>query len=238
MSPRRTTPPGWWTIKAESQSRCGSRQKRVSCNGNGPEQGLTSASFPCQLIVPNTLCPGIAYAAPLQANTTTLPDTTTPFPLDTIPDDIASVITTSIDHFSTTLLSSACGRDLFSHVSSCADCYSAYRDWICRITVPQCASAAASNGPITPQTIVRASASPRVSGITPPYAYTELLPCLSICNRADRQCPAFVQFRCPRRTVNAQKSYAFLGEENDEGDGDAANGLPASDRWGNRWCNA
>jgi calcium channel MID1 len=167
-----------------------------------------------------------------------LPNSNTPFPLQTIPDDIASLITTSLDHFSTSLLSSACGRDLFSHVSSCADCYSAYRDWICRITVPQCASTAVANAPIAPQTVDRTSDSRRVSDITPPYAYTELLPCLSICNRADRRCPAFMQFRCPRRLVNAQQSYAFLGVENDQDDGDSANGIPASDRWGNRWCNA
>jgi hypothetical protein len=38
--------------------------------------------------------------------------------------------------------------------------------------------------------------------------------------------------------VNAQQSYAFLGQENDQGDGDSANGEAASDMWGNRWCNA
>lgn len=196
-----------------------------------------TATFPCHLVLPNSMCPGIAYAAPLEANTTTLPGSTTPFPLDKIPDSIASIITDSLNHFSTSLLSSACGRDLFSHVSSCLDCYNAYRDWICRITVPQCASDGSNSESVPSQTVARTPDSPRLSDVSPPYAYTELLPCLSVCNKADRQCPAFVQFRCPRRLVNAQQSYAFIGEDNDEDDGDPVNGEPALDRWGNRWCN-
>ena len=202
---------------------------------------LTSASFPCQLVLPNAQCPGIAYAAPLEANTSivVLAGSTTPIPLPRTeyPDPITSLISRSLDAFSTSLLSSACGRDLFSHVSSCLDCYTAYRDWLCRIAVPQCASSLTLDALNPAQTIARTTANPRVADITPPYAYTELLPCLSTCNRADRQCPAFMAFRCPRRRANADQSYAFLGVGSDDGDGSEDTGPTALDRWGNRWCN-
>ena len=173
----------------------------------------------------------------------TFPGSTTaiPLPLTSLPDDITSLITRSLDAFSTSLLSSACGRDLFSHVSTCLDCYSAYRDWICRIAVPQCASTSTGTSQegaaVPPQSIARTIDEPRVANITASYAYDELLPCLSNCNNVDRKCPMFLAFRCPRRRVNAEQSYAFLGLDTEDGDGSADTGPPALDRWGNRWCN-
>ena len=70
------------------------------------------------------------------------------------------------------------------------------------------------------------------------YDYTELLPCLSACNAADRACPATLLFRCPQRSVaTANQSYGFYGDDNDVGDGSSATGIPGSDLYGNSWCN-
>lgn len=191
--------------------------------------------------MPSAICPGIAYAAPLLANetTATLGGSTTavPFPISSLPETLSDMLTTSLDHFSSSLLATACGRDLFSHVSSCLDCYNSYRDWLCRIAIPQCAGASSPDGSITPQTITRTTDEPRIDGLDVPYAYTELKPCLSTCNRADRTCPVFLGFRCPRRTVTAGTAYGFLGLEKETGDGSEQTGPPALDRWGNRWCN-
>jgi calcium channel MID1 len=198
-------------------------------------------------VLPTAICPGTAYAAPLTANTILTPGSQ-PYPVSTIPDEITAILVSSLQAFSTSLLSSACGRDVFSHVSTCADCYAAYRDWACRVVIPQCVATNSSQpdqddysikGDLLPtaQTVFRTTTSPRNPATPPAYEYTELLPCLSTCNAVDRACPVFLAFRCPLRGITAKESYAYLGSEVYEGDGSADTGPPALDRWGNRWCN-
>ncbi|ADV20414.1 calcium channel [Cryptococcus gattii E566] len=219
-----------------------------------------SADFPCQLVMPNDVCPNLGYSAPLDANSTavTSPSGVTissTAPIQTLPDELLEPIIQNLEAFSTSLLSNACGRDLFSHVSSCLDCYFAYRDWLCRVVVPQCGTAANSSASATaieaatststssgtfptPSTILRMPSSPRNPSLPiPSYSYYELLPCMSTCNRADRSCPVSMGIRCPKRKVNAAKSYAFVGNDHSYGDGSAEQGVAAQDRWGNRWCN-
>nr|KIR84607.1 calcium channel [Cryptococcus tetragattii IND107] len=219
-----------------------------------------SADFPCQLVMPNDVCPNLGYSAPLDANSTavTSPSGVTissTAPIQTLPDELLEPIIQNLEAFSTSLLSNACGRDLFSHVSSCLDCYSAYRDWLCRVVVPQCGTAANSSTSATaieaatststssgtfptPSTILRTPSSPRNPSLPiPSYSYYELLPCMSSCNRADRSCPVSMGIRCPKRKVNAAKSYAFVGDDHSYGDGSAEQGVAAQNRWGNRWCN-
>ena len=156
----------------------------------------------------------LAYAAPLPANTTSI--LSTPAPLASLPDATVSLLTTSLQAFSTSLLTQACGRDFYSHVSSCLDCYTAYRDWLCRSVIPRCASTTtagdASSDP-APATVARTTTTPRLDLAPPAYDYTELLPCLSTCNAADRACPAFLDFRCPVRGITANQSYGYVGDD-------------------------
>ncbi|KAK8869835.1 hypothetical protein IAR55_000403 [Kwoniella newhampshirensis] len=219
-------------------------------------------SFPCQLVLPTTLCPSIAYAAPLPVNST---PATSPSgailsnnsPIQVLPDDLTDLLTTNLEAFSTSLLSQACGRDLYSHVSSCMDCFTTYRSWLCRIVIPQCgptntslsASSSSSTSSSTtstsaetypsPSTIHRSwSNSRNPEQLAPEYEFEELLPCLATCNEVDRTCPVNMGFRCPRRGVNAARSYAFKGTNNKFGNGGGgAQGWEGADRWGRRWCN-
>lgn len=204
---------------------------------------MTPADFPCQLALPSSLCPGVGYAAPISQNTTASPIPSTPYPISVLPDDMTSTITSSLDAFSTSVLSGACGRDLYSHVVSCADCYASYRDWVCRVVVAQCAASSSNDDgsgntpPVEPKTVERSPAAPRLPVVVPPYEYTELLPCLSVCNSVDRDCILTLNFRCPLRNKVGNQSYAFYGEDDDQGDGSADTGQVSLDRWGNRWCN-
>nr|ODN77362.1 hypothetical protein L203_06303 [Cryptococcus depauperatus CBS 7841] len=212
--------------------------------------------FACQLVMPSSICPGIGYAAPLPANYTTTATTAgqtyNVSLIRSLPDNLATVITNNLDAFSTSLLSKACGRDLYSHVSSCLDCYNAYRDWLCRMVIPQCGVSDSPSANITstvtgssistifpsPSTIHRTSSNPRNPSLpAPSYDYDELLPCMSTCNKADRTCPVWLGVRCPKRKVNAAKSYAFVGDDHSFGDGSEDQGVIAADRWGRRWCN-
>lgn len=207
----------------------------------------TLASFPCQLVLPNEYCPSIGYAAPLEPNSTAILSSSAP--LTTFPDPIITLLTSSLDSFATTLSTKACGRDFYSHVSSCFDCHTSYRDWICRNLVPRCAdpSLIESLAPdiIPPRNIqvpLSTTTSPRgvtTSPISPTYGYDQLLPCLGVCNRVDRTCPAFVEFTCPHRGVNANETYGFFGQDDGRGDGSSSSETiaRASDKWGNSWCN-
>ncbi|KAK4683913.1 calcium channel MID1, partial [Tremellales sp. Uapishka_1] len=188
-------------------------------------------SFPCQLLLPTDICPAIGYAVPLA------PNATAGAPLQSIPTDLVQILTANLEAFSTSLLSQACGRDYYSHVATCLDCHSAYRDWLCRILLPRCASSLSANF-----TIPRNATNSRNPGLnlTLAYDYDELLPCEAVCNKVDKSCPVNLGFRCPIRGVNAEKSYAFMGNDADVGDGSGLGGSgdpSAYDRWGNRWCN-
>ncbi|OCF45449.1 hypothetical protein I317_00695 [Kwoniella heveanensis CBS 569] len=207
-----------------------------------------------------------AYAAPLPANSTTDGDTNTSVdsPIQSLPDETAALLTSNLESFKTSLLSHACGRDLYSHVSGCGDCFEAYRDWLCRTVVPRCggangtstATADSSSGSSSnssdssdtfpsPKIVHRTpSSNSSESELNPLSAlpsiseeYDLLLPCLSSCNKVDRACPVDMGFRCPRRTVNAELDYAFWGDDNSVGHGGKDDLVSSYDRYGRRWCN-
>ncbi|WVQ98698.1 hypothetical protein IAU59_005829 [Kwoniella sp. CBS 9459] len=237
-------------------------------------------SFPCNLVLPTSICPGIAYAAPIPANETTttititsptdLTDTSTVTvnaPIQSLPDETIALLTANLQSFRTSLLSHACGRDLYSHVSSCGDCFEAYRDWLCRTVVPRCSapnntvtdadnvtgnnSTASSDDQFPSPKIVHrtpsssSSSSSNSSSESDPLSalpsieveYDQLLPCLSNCNKVDRACPVDMGFRCPRRTVNAELDYAFYGHDDEHGHGGKDDVVSSNNRYGRRWCN-
>lgn len=196
------------------------------------------AGFRCPLMLPTAMCPGIGYASPVAdtqgGGAKYLTD---------IPEAYSEVIAENLESFSMSLTAQACGRDMYSFVSTCADCYDAYRDWVCRMVLPQCADADPapfeniSSLPTAPHVVPRTTDSPRSAAVSYPYAYTELLPCIAACTEVDRVCPLNLQFICPHRNFNANESYAFEGRKNGVNDGQARNGRPSIDRFGNRWCN-
>lgn len=185
-------------------------------------------------MLPTPICPSVGYAAAIEPNSTALA------PLFQLPETLSANITSSLAAFSVSILGQACGRDFYSHVSSCADCYASYRDWLCHIALPQCADPSASGSYPPPATISRTPANPRSTNLpNPSYSYTELLPCLSVCNNADRTCPVNLQFRCPIKGVTANQTYGYVAEDEDDaalGDGAPDSDWPAVDQWGNRWC--
>lgn len=189
--------------------------------------------FRCPLMLPTAMCPGVGYASPLADGASFLTD---------IPEEYSAVIADNLGAFSASLTAQACGRDMYSYVSTCADCYDAYRDWVCRMVLPQCADEDpvpfenVTRYPTAPVTIAREANASR-NALQYPYGYNELLPCIAACTEVDRVCPLNLQFICPHRNFNANESYAFEGRKNGVNDGQKRNGRPSIDRFGNRWCN-
>ena len=218
--------------------------------GLAVDDPTSSDTFPCPLVHNLDICPSIAYAAALNTTST---NPTAPASVTMLEPHILQTLEASLNAFSTSLLSSACGRDLFSPVSSCADCFDEYREWLCRSIIPRCAShdqvvtsqsrqqsvkSSRQPGDKLPITMRRTTQSPRTPfSANPTYSFDELLPCMDNCRRVDRKCPVFLGFRCPLRGVNADESYAYCGPEHEnrgvcEGEADGG-----SNRWGQTWCN-
>src|SRR5712672_650964 len=213
---------------------------------------LLAASFSCQLVHDLPYCPTTAYAVPLPQ----LPDNVPAYDASNLPDNLTSPPPAYLTNFTTTPLTTACGRDAYSPLQTCADCQAAYRHWLCAISLPRCAEfpqASPTSPPQQQEQAMLAAQQPPPPALQPqpsgaPWRnaaldnatanYTVLLPCIETCNAADRACPIFLGFRCPKPETTGPESYGvgFI----DSADGDTMNGgTPggAQDRWGNVFCN-
>ncbi|KAH7102473.1 stretch-activated Ca2+-permeable channel component-domain-containing protein [Auriculariales sp. MPI-PUGE-AT-0066] len=182
-----------------------------------------SADFACPLVHSLPYCPAVAYAVPLDAPAAGDPTT---YSADGLPLALTQPLLDVMGNFSKTLGSFACGLDWWSPVHTCSSCFEAYRNWVCGLWFPRCSEptrdAPAPTIPLTPS-ITRPAALRNVAvGQLPrtpvtelfPDAYPKLnqqystvLPCLETCQAVERACPPFVQFQCPRVSVNANESY-------------------------------
>lgn len=202
------------------------------------------ASFACPLVHSLPYCPSVAYAVPLPPP----PSIISAYDSMSIPSDITNPLLQYMTNFTTTLLTMACGRDLYSPLRTCADCQRAYRKWLCSVSFTRCGEATPNNAvssasqsstlqsALASQT---ASAAPRNTNLpTFGQPYNALLPCLETCTAVDRMCPNFLGFKCPVVRFNAADSYGVgyvdSGEDGVEGEGSTGN---MQDRWGNVWCN-
>jgi calcium channel MID1 len=82
-------------------------------------------------------CPAVAYSVPLpppQSPSTSYISTN-------LPSNISDPLIAYIGNFTASLLTFACGRDIYSPVQSCYDCQAAYREWACAVSFPRCAEA-------------------------------------------------------------------------------------------------
>jgi len=192
-----------------------------------------------------------------------------------LPDNLTTPLLSYLTNFTTSLLTAACGRDLYSPLQTCADCQLAYRRWLCAVSLPRCGefplldndgnnnngnandndndtpkerrqqqqqqgSLAVRPSPPPPALQIQSSGAPwRNLALGNATAdYTVLLPCVETCQAADRACPVFLGFRCPRVETTAGSSYGvgFIdGVDAGRPGGGLAGG--AQDRWGNLFCN-
>jgi calcium channel MID1 len=204
---------------------------------SGPLRFTTkSSSFSCPLLHSVSFCPSVSYAVPLPPP----PAPLTTYTGASLPDSIATPLLSSLSNFTTSLLTFACGRDVYSPLQTCLSCQVAYRDWLCLAAFPRCGEASpASLVPAPRLTKREANAAPRSPFIAAlPKAYDEVLPCIETCHTVARACPAFLQWNCPVVGVNAEQSYGvgvIDSTEREERGGFI--GAP-QDFFGNVWCNA
>ncbi|KZT38876.1 hypothetical protein SISSUDRAFT_1061596 [Sistotremastrum suecicum HHB10207 ss-3] len=205
-----------------------------------------SSSFACPLLHSLPFCPQTAYSVPLQAPKAPF----TSYNTTNLDPAISSSFLSSLQNFSTTLSAFPCGRDVYSPLKGCTDCFDTYRTWLCAVAFPQCADPPSNPSTFfsptppseAPTPALLAQTSSNRSPILPDLgtSHTILLPCIETCQAVDRSCPPFLGWRCPVMAVNANWSYGlgFIdGIDGSEGQGriSGASGRGV-DRWGGMWC--
>lgn len=204
-------------------------------------------------------CPLTSYSMPLPPP----PGAASSYDASSFPDTVSTPLLSYLTNFTTSLLTFACGRDLYSPLVTCADCQAAYRAWLCAVLLPRCGEesqnstqtqtsrsgkrAESSQVPLiapalSPQNSSTQSRNPNLPAF-PGGNWTALLPCLETCNAVDRACPNFLGFTCPLPRFNAASSYGVGyvdgDAQNHGGDWEQDKGITgaAQSRWGEVWCN-
>ena len=108
----------------------------------------------------------------------------------------------------------------YSLAKTCDDCATAYKEWLCSVTIPRCTDFSSTlpwlqeramgqpfpNGTMLSDTLVsfanntaflNGSRNPTIDTTVIPGPYKEILPCDDLCYNIVRSCPASMAFACP-----------------------------------------
>lgn len=109
----------------------------------------------------------------------------------------------------------------YSLARTCSDCATAYKEWLCSVTIPRCTDFSSDlpwlqernmgqpfpNGTMLPQDLVtfannsaflNSSRNPNIDEFVVPGPYKEVLPCNDLCHNLVQSCPASMGIACPR----------------------------------------
>lgn len=126
-------------------------------------------------------------------------------------------------NFNKSLAQIACeapSHQRYSLARNCTDCESAYKDWLCSVTIPRCEDFSNEAPHLQPRAISQpfpdgetldaatlarlpnttrynSSRNPLIDQVIRPGPYKELLPCDHLCYQLVQSCPAALGFGCP-----------------------------------------
>lgn len=163
-----------------------------------PLEFETMLEGPCELIYDLEFCDSVAYSVPSNGNLSKKE-------LITLYDDHVSDI---YANFSKALQQIACDETddaVYSTLSTCGDCASAYKSWLCSVSIPRCST---RNHTGYKERQVGESRSDFINEIIEPqFSYYEILPCVNVCQAIVRTCPADFNFMCPTHNESIKLSY-------------------------------
>lgn len=187
-----------------------------------PMNFTTKADNNCAIIYDLKFCSGVAYAVPSNPSLTMAQ-------LGSIYDSYAQA---QYQNFSYSLQQIQCNTSadsIYSLAVTCDDCNSAYKDWLCSVTIPRCAdfssplpylqvrnaaqpflngSRLPASNPWTQNPATNRSRNPIIDTEIKPGPYKEILPCRDICYDLVRKCPAMLGFGCPwGKLLNSSYGY-------------------------------
>ncbi|KAL2823988.1 stretch-activated Ca2+-permeable channel component-domain-containing protein [Aspergillus cavernicola] len=179
-----------------------------------PQNFTTKADGNCAVIYDLDFCSDIAYAVPSNPSMN----------LSTLRSNYDNYTANLYKNFNYSLQQIQCNTSnetIFSMAVNCDDCATAYKNWLCAVTIPHCddfsmtsnstavmvrnAAQQFPNGTkVTNKTLTENPMTnrPRNSGliddIIQPGPYMEILPRVQICHDLVRTCPMTLGFQCPR----------------------------------------
>lgn len=193
----------------------------------------------CNLVFNLTFCDEVAYAVP--SNNVTFPNTTL---LGEFYDNYAYSLYDGFNKSMQQIPCEAPDAQQFSLVRNCTTCRSAYKDWLCSVTIPRCEDFSATDSWLQPRAINQTfpdgssldpeklthytsyqdqssflnSRNPLIDTIVKPGPYKEVLPCAELCYDLVQSCPAALGFSCPRPWLKGfNTSYGLRGEASEQG---------------------
>ncbi|KAK2602167.1 hypothetical protein N8I77_008721 [Diaporthe amygdali] len=194
----------------------------------------------CALVFNLTFCDQVAYAVP--SNNVTFPNTTV---LGEFYDKSAQGFW---DGFNKSLQQIPCeapDAQQYSLVRNCSTCATAYKNWLCSVTIPRCEDFSATDAWLQPRAInetfpdgtrpapdllapyagsqesqlsFQRSRNPIIDETIKPGPYKEVLPCEELCYELVQSCPAKLGFACPRPWMTGfNTSYGVRSAINEQG---------------------
>ncbi|KAI9450486.1 stretch-activated Ca2+-permeable channel component-domain-containing protein [Lactarius psammicola] len=175
-----------------------------------------SASFSCQLVHALPYCPDhcLRRAPPPAPPARALAYDASNLPVSLTTTPLLGYLT----NFTASLLTTACGRDAYSPLQTCADCQAAYRHWLCSISLPRCGE--------FPQTPPDPRQQPQSQS-----QQTLAVPAAALAPQPSGTPPR-------NAALGNVSDYTALLPSRDGGVKDGGVPGASQDRWGNVFCNA
>lgn len=197
------------------------------------DSSLFLTCFPdnnCALVFNLTFCTSVAYAAPSNPKIAASSPT-----LGAKYDEYAASMYTNFSRSLAQIPCNTTSSAQYSLARNCTDCDTAYRQWLCAVSIPRCEDfsnnasylqpralnqtfingtngSTSSSDPLFSHTNVSrsyygGSRNPMIDTDIQPGPYKEILPCKDLCYDLVRSCPAALQFGCPLEGHGMNYSY-------------------------------
>ncbi|PHH75035.1 hypothetical protein CDD82_4623 [Ophiocordyceps australis] len=207
-------------------------QKRQQDERGGPGSILfqatdfqTVSGTNCKVVTDLEFCNEIQYAVPgndQKFNNTALAKAY---------DDYAKSMYENFEKVMMQIQCEAGKTSLYSLARNCDDCRTAYKNWLCTVSIPRCENFGSSNpfavkrnaaqafpngtmldeeerNKLEPFVSSQTSRNKFIDSEIQPGPYKEILPCEELCYEVVQSCPAAIQFNCPQSgTPGFEASY-------------------------------
>lgn len=182
----------------------------------------------CAVLFNLTFCSEVAYAVPSNPEKSVEA-------LRQIYDDHASGLYKNFNYSLQQIQCSAAPDSMFSLTVGCDDCATAYKQWLCSVSIPRCADFSSnapylrvrnagqdfingtslpSGSPYRQSAVTNVSRNALIDTQIKPGPYKEILPCSDICHTLVKDCPTALGFGCPTGPwLNA--SYGYRDSDGD-----------------------
>ncbi|VEU21474.1 DEKNAAC102351 [Brettanomyces naardenensis] len=171
----------------------------------------TMGSEACKVIYGLDFCDQVSYAVPVSRNFSM--GSQTAQELGAAYDNYVQDLYQNFDYAMQQISCDAHLDSRYSPIRTCDDCKYSYKQWLCAVSIPRCSSEnskyyreySSSDGR---NSFVKDT-------IDPPLAYSEILPCIDMCDSIVRDCPADFGFTCPLQSDFAGISYGVPNQLDD-----------------------